>query len=118
MENWEKSERISFKLYGIKTQASGSKDSKLDGIGKGIYEGKRWENKYTDKKSRSITLAELRKAFIQAMGHLSDWFFVLDFGLEHRYILIDEVLWIQMNEEIADLRESMELPNPYKLSDS
>lgn len=104
MEDWEKSEKKSCQLYGRKTPASGSKDSKLDIIGEGIYDGFRIENKFTQKKSRSVTLEELKKAFIQSIGHLCDWFFVLDFNLENRYVLMDESLFIRMQEEIAEHR--------------
>lgn len=90
MKDWEISEKKTANNYGRKTPASGSKSSKLDIIGEGIYAGLRCENKFTEKSSRSISVFELEKTFKQAMQHLCEWFFLIDFSHKLRVVVVSE----------------------------
>lgn len=108
VDDWERSEDRSAALYGRKTPGSGSLDIKLDIEGLGPYHGTRGENKFTSKESRSIKLAELRKAENQALQMGDYFFFILDFQLKHRYIMCSENYWIQIHEELAELRSKNE----------
>ena len=108
MEDWEASERESEKKYGRRIPGSGSGLNKLDIEGRGIYDGLLLENKFTTKKSRSISLSELLKAKRQAiqMG-AADWFMVVDFSRKSRFVLVEERLWQNMNETINQLMEEL-----------
>lgn len=109
MHKWEKSENLTAKIYGKKVPGSGSGESKLDIIGLGAFEGLRCENKFTEAKSRSIKLeAELLKAKRQALKHNCNWFFILDFDLEHRFAIVDESYFISLHSELEMLYNTVE----------
>ncbi len=107
-EKWKQSEDRTAANFGRKTPGSGSGNEKLDILGEGIYEGLRFENKFTEKKSRSISLEELNKARNQALAMNSDWAFVLDFDFIVRGILLSENKFINIMEELDELRKEVE----------
>jgi hypothetical protein len=104
LDKWKRSEEKTIKIYGRRTPGSGSMDSKLDVIGEGPYEGLRGENKFTEKKSRALKLEELEKARKQASIHGNDYFMLLDFNLENRYIVLPENDFINLMEELHERR--------------
>lgn len=108
MDDWERSEKRSVDLYGRKTPGSGSLDEKLDLQGLNAYSGLMGENKFTSKESRSIKKEELRKAERQAYQMGCYFFFIVDFQLKYRYIMCSENYWIQIHEELEELRKSSE----------
>lgn len=104
-KKWQLSEEKTIKIYGRKTPGSGSMHSKLDVIGEGMFEGLRGENKFTEKQSKSLKLEDLEKARKQALQHGDEYFFIIDFNLEKRFVCVPENYFINLHETISQLED-------------
>ncbi len=108
ISDWKQAEKHVAKLIGRKTPASGSKSSKLDVIGEGIYDGLRAEVKFTDKGSRSISIVELEKTFKQAMQNMCEWCFWIVFSTGLKVVVISEKHFIQHYELIDEQKAEIQ----------
>lgn len=103
MEGWEKSEKLSAKIYGKKVSGSGSGPfEKLDIQGEGDFEGWRGENKFTIQKSFSLTWDILKKGMQQALQMGATPFYIIDYADRGRVVLIREEDFIRIMAAIND----------------
>lgn len=105
-ERHKKSEKECAEWFGKLQPMSGALEtSKGDVLGLGIYDQFILENKFTEKASRSIKIAELKKVKKEARTHVRDWLFRLDFNFVEKVIVMSEQTFRNTMEALDELRE-------------